>query len=240
MLTYRSDQSFKARFNRRPAAQTKSTPPSQDCTGLPSPPPSEEGISEHLHVATEDRWEVNSPAMESDDDFRTRMACSRNVATPPKFAAQSYMQYQASKFLNRFDANCYVHLIDKMDTHDVTRSRIPDSDGLQPADDAVGAVFRDIPAGALVVSIESDVLFTHEHQVQLAKLLPEAHLVNLDSSDGHDGFLLEFEALGSLIALHLQKQFPHFYEGDHVSPSNKGRWEDQQFSSVFGEAEPDF
>ena len=72
------------------------------------------------------------------------------------------------------------------------------------------------------------------------KVLPEAHLVNLDSSDGHDGFLLEFEALGSLIAQHLQKQFPHFYEGDHVSPSNKGRREDQQFSSVFGEAEPDF
>lgn len=52
------------------------------------------------------------------------------------FSAQSYLRYQGDKFVRRFDANCYIHLTRKMDTHDVARGRahwgLPGSAGTEP------------------------------------------------------------------------------------------------------------
>jgi homoserine O-acetyltransferase len=42
---------------------------------------------------------------------------------PPLYAAHSYLRYQADKFNERFDANCYIALSRKMDGHDVSRGR---------------------------------------------------------------------------------------------------------------------
>lgn len=163
-------------------------------------------------------------------------------ASPVKFAAQSYMQYQASKFLKRFDANCYIHLTSKMDTHDVTRERLPtiaDMDKHRPNIDDLKEVLSVVPPKALVISVESDVLFRNEYQVLLAECLPQARFVNLDSPDGHDGFLLEFEALGGLITGQLRDQFPRFYDVEYEA-SDGAVASDEVHSSVFGEAEPEF
>lgn len=42
---------------------------------------------------------------------------------PPLYAAHSYLRYQADKFNERFDPNCYIALSRKMDDHDVSRGR---------------------------------------------------------------------------------------------------------------------
>lgn len=93
------------------------------------------------------------------------------------FSAQSYLRYQGDKFVGRFDANCYIHLTRKMDAHDVDRDRGSDEK-------------RDVPAGALVVAVSSDGLFTLSEQQELADRLPGAQMVVVQSPDGHDGFLL--------------------------------------------------
>ena len=38
---------------------------------------------------------------------------------------QSYMRYNGSKFINRFDANCYIAISRKLDTNDLSRGRAP-------------------------------------------------------------------------------------------------------------------
>jgi homoserine acetyltransferase len=79
---------------------------------------------------------------------------------PPPFEVESYLRYQGDKFIRRFDALCYVRLTQLLDTHDL---------GAQPAvlDTAMAprprgghlAVLASLPQPALVVGIESDVLY---------------------------------------------------------------------------------
>ena len=241
MLTYRSDESFKARFNRQPAKpKSPTSTPTLVGNGLPTPSPSDNGSSngqEPLPESDTAQTIPKAPATPPPDERK-----SPEELAPVKYAAQSYMQYQAAKFLKRFDANCYIHLTTKMDTHDVTRDRLWDDscmDKGRPTVEDLKQAFRNIPPNALVISVESDVLFRNEHQVQLAECLPEAKFVNLDSPDGHDGFLLEFEALGDLITSHLNELFPALYEGV-VDPSPDSDEPAEVQASVFGEAEPEF
>ncbi len=240
MLTYRSDQSFKARFNRQPAKPKSPPAPAQPETGLPTPSPSDNGSSNGQEPLPEGDTAQKPPMAPATPPPEERK--SPEELAPVKYAAQSYMQYQASKFLKRFDANCYIHLTTKMDTHDVTRDRLRDAscmDKGRPTVADLKQAFSEIPPKALVISVESDVLFRNEHQVQLADCLPEAKFVNLDSPDGHDGFLLEFEALGDLITSHLKELFPKLYEGA-VDPLVDRNESEEVQASVFGEAEPEF
>lgn len=109
----------------------------------------------------------------------------------------------------------------------------------QPRHEDLKQVFSSIPKGALVVSVDTDILFRPELQTELSEALPDARLVSIPSLDGHDGFLLEFEALGSIITKHLRMYCPGLYEegcivhGHAVAP-------DEVISSIFGEQEPEF
>lgn len=102
---------------------------------------------------------------------------------------KSYLEYQGSKFLTRFDPVTYVKLTEQMDSHDVSRGRGG------TIDDVLGQV--EIPA--LVLGIDSDLLYPLAEQEELARGLPNAALKVIHSVDGHDGFLLEQEQVGNYI-----------------------------------------
>lgn len=104
------------------------------------------------------------------------------------FAVESYLRYQGEKLVRRFDANCYVRLTQLMDTHDVARGR-----GDYPA------VLGRITQPALVVGIDSDVLYPLEEQEELARHLASAELAVLSSPHGHDAFLIEFDSLEAIL-----------------------------------------
>ncbi|PSQ98613.1 MAG: homoserine O-acetyltransferase [Bacteroidetes bacterium QS_9_68_14] len=107
------------------------------------------------------------------------------------FAVESYLRYQGQKLTGRFDANCYVRLTQQMDSHDVARGR---SGG---PDDSYADVLGRIRQPALVVGIDSDVLYPLAEQRQLAAHLPNATLDVLASPHGHDAFLIETDALNA-------------------------------------------
>lgn len=111
-----------------------------------------------------------------------------DAASPAPFAIESYLRYQGKKLAGRFDANCYVHLTRQMDSHDVARSR-----------GRYREVLRSILQPALVVGIDSDVLYPLEEQRELADHLPNATLEVLHSPHGHDAFLIEEAALNEVI-----------------------------------------
>jgi len=126
--------------------------------------------------------------------YRSRPSFERRFGRRPQgetgtFAVESYLRYQGRKLVDRFDANTYVTLTRAMDTHDLGRGR----DGYA---DALGA----IRAPALVVSVESDVLYPPIEQRELAQGMPRATLLNLYSDEGHDAFLIEIEWLCSAVA----------------------------------------
>jgi homoserine O-acetyltransferase len=112
----------------------------------------------------------------------------KNGTADAPFAVQSYLRYHGQKLVDRFDARCYVQLTQQMDTHDVSRNR-----GAYPD------VLQQIEQPALVVGIDSDVLYPLAEQDELAGHLPNADLQVLASPHGHDAFLIEQEALNALI-----------------------------------------
>ena len=105
------------------------------------------------------------------------------------YQVQSYLRHQGAKINRRFDANTYVTLTHAMHTHDLARGRgdYPD-------------VLADITHPALVVSVSSDALYPPEEQRYLAEHLPNAQYEILDCPHGHDGFLIETDTLGEMIA----------------------------------------
>ncbi|KAK1142620.1 hypothetical protein N8T08_007424 [Aspergillus melleus] len=109
-------------------------------------------------------------------------------------SVQSYLQYQGDKFIDRFDANCYIALTHKLDTHDVSRGRLS----------TVQGSLELIKQPALILSIRSDVLFTFEEQLELHKGIPNSAHQEIVSDDGHDGFLLETEQINKFTGDFLQ------------------------------------
>jgi homoserine O-acetyltransferase len=106
-----------------------------------------------------------------------------------RYAVESYLDHQAQKLAQRFDANTYICLTEAMNSHDIGRDR-----------GGVQAALASITVPLIVVSIDTDRLFPPRLQAEIADLVPNAHaLVTISSPFGHDGFLVEVEAVGDVI-----------------------------------------
>ncbi|KAH7408664.1 Alpha/Beta hydrolase protein [Phaeosphaeria sp. MPI-PUGE-AT-0046c] len=161
---------------------------------------------------------------------------------PHYFSAQSYLRYQGEKFIKRFDANCYIAITRKLDTHDVSRHRYPegeDSETLDPVS-ALQYALSLIEQPTLVLGIQSDGLFTFAEQQELAAHIPNATLKTIDSPDGHDAFLLEFEQVNSHLTKFLKDVLPEIMSRTPVNDTatiDSGMTATK--TSTFGEAEVD-
>lgn len=111
-----------------------------------------------------------------------------DAESPTRFSMESYLHHQGRKLVDRFDANCYLKLTESMDTHDVARGR-----GEYPD------VLSGLRQRALVIGIDSDVLYPLPEQRELALQLPKAELTVLEAPHGHDSFLIEREAVNDLV-----------------------------------------
>ncbi len=130
----------------------------------------------------------------TDLEFERRFGRSAQEEEDPvkggRFAVESYLEYHGDKLARRFDPNAYIVLSEAMNHHDVGRGR----GGLARA-------LAQVTADVTVAGIDSDRLYPLGLQYQLARLLPGGRPVTvIESSSGHDGFLLETEQVGALLA----------------------------------------
>jgi homoserine O-acetyltransferase/O-succinyltransferase len=102
--------------------------------------------------------------------------------------AESYQRYQGEKLAGRFNAYSYHCLSRSMDSHQVARHFCS----------AELALAR-VTAKALVIGLRSDILFPLSEQEFLAAHLPGASFAVIESAYGHDGFLLEAEAIADVV-----------------------------------------
>ncbi|WP_415378622.1 homoserine O-acetyltransferase MetX [Halosimplex sp. TS25] len=106
---------------------------------------------------------------------------------------ESYLDYNAESFVDRFDANAYLYLTRAMDNYDL-------SAGFESDEDALAA----FDGEALVMSFTGDWHFTPAQAEELADSLRDAdvhaahHVV--ESDHGHDAFLVEPENVGPPLA----------------------------------------
>ncbi|WP_225825550.1 homoserine O-acetyltransferase MetX [Streptomyces naphthomycinicus] len=130
----------------------------------------------------------------SEPELRTRFGRTVQGTEDPwrggRYQVESYLDHHAAKLVRRFDAGSYVVLTEAMNAHDVGRDR----GGVR------GALAR-VGAPALVAGVDSDRLYPLAQQAELAAHLPGADRLRVvESPYGHDGFLIETEQVGALVA----------------------------------------
>jgi homoserine O-acetyltransferase len=114
---------------------------------------------------------------------------NEDVLRGGRYAVQSYLDHHADKLARRFDAGSYMVLTQAMNTHDVGRDR-----------GGVAAALGQIEAPVVVAGIDSDRLYPIHLQQEIALLTPTSDgLRTVRSPYGHDGFLVETEAVGDLL-----------------------------------------
>ncbi|KAK9456298.1 Alpha/Beta hydrolase protein [Dipodascopsis uninucleata] len=238
LLTYRSRNSFESKFGRNVPDPTR-----HRTINIPQRQP--ENLSEENWAVHNDGFKLGrklaserttpEPADSSTSSLTgqspaSSSSTSLNGTKRPQtfFTAQSYLRYQGDKFVKRFDANCYIAITRKLDTHDVSRDRGGD----------VRTALATLKQPALVIGIESDGLFTFAEQEEIAEYMPNARVARIDSPEGHDAFLLEFAEVNKLILEFLKEVIPDIMsqEGVDLSEDVADQVEAVKMSSV-GEVE---
>jgi homoserine O-acetyltransferase len=106
------------------------------------------------------------------------------------YKVTSYINYQGDKLVNRFNAYSYWLLTKSMDSHNLSRGRGVD----------LMQTLNGITIPTLIIGIKSDILCPLEEQRFLAAHLSNVQLVEIDSSYGHDGFIIETKQITSHLA----------------------------------------
>jgi homoserine O-acetyltransferase len=110
------------------------------------------------------------------------------------FAVESYLESHARKFSGQFDPNCYLYL-----------SRASDLFDLAEHGGSLRSGYRKLKLKrALVIGVQSDILFPLHQQRELAKgmseVVADVKFVALDSVKGHDSFLVDMDAFRPVVS----------------------------------------
>lgn len=167
--------------------------------------------AQRMAIEADPTWKENSPragiqglkaaraiGMLSYRQYNTYLETQseKNNETIDDFRASTYQRYQGDKLANRFNTYTYWILSKIMDSHNVGRKR-----------ESIESALRSIKAKTLVIGIDSDILFPINEQKYLASAIPGAQLEIIQSLYGHDGFLVEFEHLKTIIKHYFKKNY---------------------------------
>jgi len=112
------------------------------------------------------------------------------------FEVEGYLLRRGNSFVERFDANAYLYLTKAMDLYDAARGK------------RLHEVFSRIAAKVLVIAFKSDWLYPAYQSQGIAKACKLAGLnatyCEIDSTYGHDAFLIETEEQTHLITHFLE------------------------------------
>ena len=114
------------------------------------------------------------------------------------FEVEGYLRYRGDNFVKRFDANSYLYLTKALDYFDLSGSKLIPKD-------------KDINVRFLVISFKSDWLYPSYQSQEIARQLKlrgqDATYCEINSTYGHDAFLLEVEEETHLIKHFIKKTF---------------------------------
>ena len=116
-----------------------------------------------------------------------------------EFQIESYLHYQGKKFAEDFDANTYLIMLRALDYFDLAREY----------NDSAADAFQDANCDFLVVSFSTDWRFAADRSQEIVDALIAAErnvtYANIDSSLGHDAFLLPVEAYNRLFSAYMKR-----------------------------------
>lgn len=115
----------------------------------------------------------------------------------PEFQVESYLHYQGSQFVGRFDANTYLYITKAMDYFDLSAGFSSLAESLARAS-----------CRFLIISYSSDWLFPTAQSREIERALrarrKRVTSCEISSDYGHDAFLLEHESMTHMIVPFLE------------------------------------
>lgn len=109
------------------------------------------------------------------------------------FSSSSYQRHQGVKLSSRFSPFSYYYLSKAMDSHNLGAHY----GGVEKA-------LSRIKSKAIVIGIDSDLLFPIQEQEFLSKRIPNSSFAVATSGYGHDGFLIETTQLTEILTPHFK------------------------------------
>ena len=110
------------------------------------------------------------------------------------FQVESYLRYQGSKFVQRFDANSFLYITKAADYFDA---------GMQHGENSEVKAFANVKAKILTISFTSDWLYPTYQSRDMVKAMKKNGLdvsfCEIEAKCGHDAFLLPNERQSTLI-----------------------------------------
>lgn len=134
----------------------------------------------------------------SDESMTKKFGRERKSGPPvfsfnPDFEVEGYLRYRGSSFVKRFDANSYLYITKAMDNFEMPPDAVPGG--------------RDVKA--LVIAFKSDWLYPAYQSREIVRIFKRSGMrttyCEIDSSYGHDAFLLEVDEQSRLISHFLRK-----------------------------------
>jgi homoserine O-acetyltransferase len=123
------------------------------------------------------------------------------------FEVESYLESHATKFTGQFDPNCYLYISRAMDLFDLA-----DHGGTVQE-----ALKRFTVERALIIGVETDLLFPIQQQQELADGLAvgarDVQFVRMPSLQGHDSFLVDMDRFRPVVGDFLQQKTKSLPEG---------------------------
>lgn len=130
------------------------------------------------------------------DDLKTK---KQEFKFSPNFEVEGYLTYKGNNFVKRFDANSYLYITKAIDYFDISNGK------------DVNEIFKGVKAKVLVISFESDWLYTTYQSQEIVRACRLAKVEctynEINSNYGHDAFLLKIEQESHLVNNFLQKVY---------------------------------
>ena len=158
-------------------------------------------LARHRRIARKLGVITYRSALEWDGRFgRVRLDESASAEDDPfglEFQVESYLEGHARRFVRRYDPNCYLYLSRSMDWFDLADQAGGDTLA------ALAALAGNGVERALAIGANTDILFPVQQQQEVADGLArggaEAEFIGMDSPQGHDAFLVDFERFGPAV-----------------------------------------
>ncbi len=116
-----------------------------------------------------------------------------------KRMVSSYLEYQGTKFLERFNIFSYMGLLEMMNEHNIQGEH-------ETIEKALGSIKADV----LKIGIDSDILFYPREVKSVLPFIPKVQYREISSVYGHDAFLVEYKQMEDIIIDYLH-QIDEFY-----------------------------
>ncbi|MDA8308814.1 MAG: homoserine O-acetyltransferase [Deltaproteobacteria bacterium] len=117
----------------------------------------------------------------------------------PDFEVEGYLHYHGSNFVKRFDANSYLFITKAMDNFDAADGR------------SLHELLKGSSVKVLVIAFKSDWLYPAYQTKEIVRACKlaglEASYCEIESTYGHDAFLLEIEEQTRLVTHFLKKVY---------------------------------